>query len=200
MRIAESTNPYMDRVFREAADRAEHVARERDQRDGPYMADIGVGAAQWHLIATHPAREMRAAAQLAARGFGVYVPEIGRGWHGGHFVERSVEKMFPSHVLLFCWGIEQHVRRIRACPGVARIMCRSDGAPIVVSDHDVAAMVMMDFGQAPRNRRKLRPHKAISRGDASVSPLAKIGGLDSEGRTAALHEVLGAVLSSPLVA
>lgn len=214
--ITESTNPYMDQLFREVAERAERVARERDERDGPYWAEIGCCEAKWHLVAVHPCQEGVAAAHLSARRFGVYVPEIAMGpivVRGR--ARRHRVKMFPGYVFVWCWEVARHQRRIEACPGVSRLVRIRGrdgfGAPIEVPD-DLIGQIQVEEETSlirhelrldarrsqPKKRRNWRKKRLVGPNQDDVEPIkittksywTTLDGVDDEGRVGALNQAL----------
>jgi transcription antitermination factor NusG len=94
-----------------------------DHSGNPTLAQIVPGKTpKWHVIETHPNRERTAAAHLIARRFGVFVPEkeetvVRRGRQLD-----QVSLMFRGYVFVFVWDIVEHINRIRAIPGVMRIV------------------------------------------------------------------------------
>lgn len=136
----------------------------------PTLAQIVPGVRpSWHLIETHPNREMTAASHLIARRFGVFVPEkeetiVRRG--------RKLEQtslLFRGYVFVFVWGINQHFNRIKAVPGFARIVTveSPDGSrkPAVLTDEQI------DEIRAVENR--YRPLPAIVIPDHMLAPKRK---------------------------
>lgn len=89
----------------------------------PLMAEIYEDVSPcWHVIETHPSRERTAAAHLIARRFGVFIPEkeetVVR--RGRKFDQTSL--MFRGYIFVFVWDILEHIDRIKAVPGVMRLV------------------------------------------------------------------------------
>lgn len=228
--MADHDEPCMDRLYDEMAERNERaeiaaralrVAGEREARDGPYWAEIVPNETlRWHLVEVAPRHEGVAAAHLAARRFGTYVPDLAvrittpTGGVGSRRV-----RMWPGYVLVAVWDIERHRRRIEACPGVTRIV-RHDypGKAVEVSHELVYDMQVAEENSMLRNEILLRPewraaarskrHKKrrwINKNDGSViepgaahmitiSPKSywrDLDALDDQGRVGALHTALG---------
>src|SRR5437588_12517795 len=60
------------------------------------------GEPAWHIVRTELGRETIAAAHLAGRRFGIYLPMI------------DSVPLFPGYLFVFAWGITDQWRRIRA--------------------------------------------------------------------------------------
>jgi hypothetical protein len=92
----------------------EDFIRGADERRGPLDAEIVEGCSpRWHAIVAAPAYERIAAAHLAGRRFGIYLPEteyevVRRGRK-----RRKHRLMLPGYVLIFVWDIDRHLRRVR---------------------------------------------------------------------------------------
>jgi transcription antitermination factor NusG len=102
---------------------AENEIRVRDERMGPYRAEVVPGATpSWVAVTVVAAHENIAAAHLSARGFGIYLPEIERTEiRRGRRVDFK-RLMLPGYVFVHVWDLDRHTRRIRACPGVLDFM------------------------------------------------------------------------------
>lgn len=92
--------------------------------------------AQWYVVLVEPGRERIAAAHLAGRRFGVYLPErddvrVVRGKP----LARTYP-LFPGYLFVFCWDIDHSKRRIEACPGVTELL-KIDGRYAVLSETDI---------------------------------------------------------------
>jgi transcription antitermination factor NusG len=163
----------------------------------------------WHVLITGPDRERTAAAHLAGRRFGVYVPEIEEASIRRGAVRSSATPLFRGYVFVFVWDIDRHRDRIMACPGVSAIMRRIDGSAVVISD------VMIDQIRATENsnrplkmtietvtkkkrwRQSIKKTKEIDVRDWDVigvraySPFNRIAELDQEARNRLLMNALG---------
>src|SRR5262249_2510085 len=138
----------------------ESEINRRVRRDGPYRAEIVPERTPlWHVLMTAPTEENLAAAHLIGRGFGVYVPTFERVWMGRGGKRTRQLPLFPGHVFLFVWNVERHWRRIRACPGVHRILTIEE-RPVVVEDAAINRMQAIEFSgievMKPRRRRRRR--------------------------------------------
>lgn len=181
--------------------RAIEITAELDAKLGPYPAEIvPTVTAQWHVAATVPACEDKAIKFLSARGFGVYAPafevtHLARG--------RKVKRyrpLFPGHLFLFVWDIRRHWRRIKACPGIARILCIEEEPVTVPYDaiHRMQAIEFTGIEALKPKRRSWRKKKGriIEAGPniISISPKSYWHGierLDDDSRNRLLHKALG---------
>lgn len=129
-----------------------------DQRDGPYYAEIVPDAhPMWHLIETSPNNELKAAAFLADRRFGVFIPKFApdvKMTVKGQNLCGTRRLMFPGHVLVFAWDIKTHWRRVKACPGVIRILIDRQEHPAVVPHDAVDFIYSLQFGWKNRKRKR----------------------------------------------
>jgi transcription antitermination factor NusG len=186
------------------ARRAQARARER-----PYMAEAREGdAAHWYVVVASPAHERIAAAHLAGRGFGTYLPEFDRMEvvRGKKRIRRV--PVFPGYLFLFTWGLARNWDRIHACPGVSRILgegAASEGAPRIVPDVLIDEIVRTEWNEwlrsglfkpawSSRKGRKARKQRA-SAGGVTITTKSYFGGglagLDAAGRISLLHRALG---------
>lgn len=129
----------------------------------PTFAELVPDASpRWHLIETHPNQERTAAAHLVARRFGVFIPEIeedvvrrGRKYH-------QTRLMFTGYIFVFVWDIMRHSSRIKAIPGVARIMLsRMETRPAVVVDGQEKYPAVFDDVPAIISDRKIDEIRAV---------------------------------------
>lgn len=184
--------------------RALEITAELDAKNGPYRAEItGPKLAQWHVAATAPAREDKAIKFLSDRGFGVYAP----AFEVTHVVRgRKVTRyrpLFPGHLFLFVWDIKRHWRRIKACPGISRILSIEEEPVVVPYDaiHRMQAIEYSGMAALKPKRRNWRRKKGrlieTGAGDIiSISPKSywhNITNLDDTGRNQLLHKALGLV-------
>jgi transcription antitermination factor NusG len=162
----------------------------RAARDGPYCAEIVPGIRpSWYALQTAPGHENVAAAHLAGRRFGVFVPT---------FLEPVSTKrrvLFPRHIFVFVWDVLKHWRRIHACPGVVGVLT-IDERPIVVSDAAIERMHMIElkglsmFDKPKRRRgRRYEPESVVT--ISCYSALEGIEGLDDKARVCLLRKALG---------
>lgn len=189
--------------------RALEITAELDVKLGPYRAEIvrrgnlndAISEARWHVAATVPAGEEDAIRFLAARGFGVYLPvfetiHLVRGCKVNRY-----RPLFPGHIFLFVWDIKRHWRRIKACPGVARVLCVEEN-PVVVPPESIYRMqaieaVGMEALMPKRSRRRRKRGRIIEPNGheiISISPKSYWHGierLDDNDRNRLLHKALG---------
>lgn len=188
------------------------IARAEAERIGPVDAEI-VGDETsrkplWHLLQTHPSQEGTAAAHLAGRGFGVYLPtyRVKGVDRFGRKVLR-LRKLFPGYLFLFVWDVLYHRDRILACPGTASLVYLA-GEAVVVPDsmidhlqaqecyHDEALNIAIG---GKRKRGRWRKEKLKNTGlpegvDIQISPRDVLHGaeqLDDAARNSLLRKALG---------
>lgn len=174
------------------------------ERAGPFFAEIVPGCdPSWHAINTAPMEESIAAAHLVGRRFGVYVPTFEQVSivRGKRIAKRR--PLFPGHIFLFVWDIHRHLRRIRSCPGVVRVLT-VDERPVVVEDEAIDRMQAIEFNgidvELPKRRRK-RKHRQFDVESAAPNEIVirtrsfwtGVEALDDEGRVGVLHKALGLV-------
>lgn len=125
----------------------------------PLLAEIYEGVSPcWHVIETHPNRERTAAAHLIARRFGVFVPEkeetVVR--RGRNFEQTTL--MFRGYIFVFVWDILEHIDRIKAIPGVMRLVYVEDAhaddtnsrrRPAVLTDEQVDQIRAVENTERP---------------------------------------------------
>lgn len=115
------------------------------KRLGPYKAEYVPGhELRWHVVRTQPNRENTAAAHLAGRGIGVYIPELGIRRQEGRRVIARAERMFPGYVILLVSGIEFHRRRIEACPGVLGILRHASTKAAEIAHDDICGFMALE--------------------------------------------------------
>jgi hypothetical protein len=175
------------------------------ERDGPFHAEIvPTETPQWYALQTAPGHEHVAAAHLAGRRFGVFVPayqEPRQGDCGANQTGPVRRILFPRHIFLFVWDVLRHWRRIHACPGVVRVLT-IDERPVVVPDAAINQMHMIELkGMSVFDKPKRRRGKRYYRvdGDESVvtissySALDGVEKLDDAARVGMLHKALGLI-------
>lgn len=186
------------------------ISARLESRKPKFYAEVIDGVTpHWHVVMTHPGQERTAAAELADRGFGIYVPEkefteIRRG--------RKVDGkrlLLPGYVLTFVWGIDEHCDRIRACNGVRDILF-INGHAALVPDWMVNQLRVEENRQRPLRtlvevvtvkKRKRQSHKSIKEIDVHgndivsvhpYSPFIEAMRAETEGeRLSAFHKALG---------
>lgn len=179
----------MRQLFAECASRAE-VGDVRGD-----CAEIIPGVEPgWYVVITDPGRDVFAAEQLCARRFGIYQPEVS--------CNGRIERMFPGYVFVTVWGIDQHAARLETCPGVARILRRTDGEPARLTDQQINRIQVEELWpivrRAQRNWRKRKKggelNPEIPEGFVRIRTKGYFGGisaLDPEVRIGVLHKALG---------
>lgn len=200
----------MARVYADVAAQALEHQRRRDERAGPFNAELVDCRPLWHVVTAVPNEERIAAAHLAGRRFGVYLPE-----YEGDVVRRGAKAhrvglLLPGYIFLFVWDIERHLRRIHACPGVLRVVM-AGSMPAVIEDKDIDKIRAAENEERPLRatvevltrrkgkRRHLRPTKreVIIGGDEIVrmqcySPFSEaLRHPDAEVRVSAFHKAMG---------
>lgn len=187
------------------------MAAQYEQRIGPRDAEMVPGVeGKWLIVRVEGGREQTAAAHLVGRRFGVFLPQypwtaIRRG--------RKVEgrgNLFPGYLFVFVWGVQQHIRRILAVPGVMEVMMCGDH-PVIVPDRvidDIRAeenrhwpmFSVVETVRIRKRRKKYSQHRIeqqvpVGFGDiVSVRPAGWIKGitdLEDDERIGALKTALG---------
>jgi transcription antitermination factor NusG len=159
----------------------------------------------WHIVETYPTHEFVAAAHLAARRFGVFLPSLTVKFKDRFRRILSRDKtLFPGYVFVFVWDLMEHRRRILACPGVKAIVYAAGVAavaPDTMIDHlrirEAYAQDVLEVAGKRRRRRKTRDN--VGEQDSGpvgvrISPydaLRGIDALDGEARNMALKKALG---------
>lgn len=135
----------MRQVWLEIAKSAEASIQRADERQGPFAAEIVPGCKpNWYAVLIAPSHELITAAHLAARRFGVYVPQFDeKEFVRGHARVRRAN-LLPGYDFVFVWDIERHWGRIRACPGVTGLLRTVDGDPAVVPDDFIDRMQVIE--------------------------------------------------------
>lgn len=200
---------------RELAERRQLVEQINDRRARePFFAEPKPDASpQWHVVTTHPAAENTAAAHLAARRFGLYLPTFLDTRPGHRTLRRPI---FPGYVFLFVWDIRAHWDRIRSAPGVAGIVVdREEHAAVLpdawvrmVQGYEIKRMTVDELGAVSwRKKPRQRPRKArLQRWQAAVgaqepvdnqvtvscySAMEQVVQLDDSARVGVLRQALG---------
>jgi transcription antitermination factor NusG len=176
------------------------VAHATAASDPGLLAEPSTTPAQWHLLRVQLHQESVATAHLVARRFGAYLPTFRTLERAGNGRRREVRRpIFPGYVFIFVWGLERHLRRIRACPGVIDIE-RFAGS-VVVPDYAVDLVQLiearLDGYRGNRKRRGWRKRAltdALEPDDrltiATKSRLIGVADLDDAGRQSLLLELL----------
>ncbi len=130
----------------------------------PYFAEASCDdRAHWYVLTTYAAAENRAAAHLAARRFGVYVPETERVQTVRGHRRTYRRKLIPGYVLLFAWRLAANWSRIAACPGVSGILFEGEH-PAIIPDALIRAIEGEEWREylgveamaRPKRRRRSR--------------------------------------------
>lgn len=88
--------------------------------------------ASWYVLTVTPGQENVAAAHLAGRGFGLYIPMRRTDWD---FVPCHPTPELAGYILVSLW--HDDLRRARACPGVSGVLCLANGKPVVLTEAEV---------------------------------------------------------------
>lgn len=138
-------------------------------RDPQTHAEPTIAPARWYLFKVQLGQERVAAAHLAARRFGVYVPEISVLERAGRGRRREVRRsLFPGKILVFMWDTGEQFQRVRACPGVVDVETFAS-CPVVLPDRVVAWIQLIETeldGYKGSRKRKGWRKKALDVGDA----------------------------------
>jgi transcription antitermination factor NusG len=140
--------------------RALEIAATIETKQGKFVAEhVPNCTPQWHLVETAPSNETKAAEFLMKRRFGVFLPMFEPDVQ----LKYGNRLIFPGHVFVFVWDVLLHWRRIKACPGVVRIMLDRPEHPVVLNDETMDFIQALQFGFSPRigtaNGRKSRKAK-----------------------------------------
>lgn len=200
-------DPHIQAIASAAAATARHYKN-------PFEAEIVPNCQpHWHLITVRPAQERIACAHLVGRRFGIYLPEFDHTEIVRGRMRHRSENLFPGYVFLFVWDIMAHWRRLRACPGVHRIMLDGDW-PVIVPDRVIKEIQDQEFDmlmEGPKSPLKQIPKKRGKRGyrreaaptsngaetaEVFVSMSTRsfwgeLAALDGDGRNRLLHQALG---------
>src|SRR4030095_9700739 len=87
--------------------------------------------ATWHIARCIPGSEQTTALHLCARRFGVYVP-LEDTWDRQHVIKQT--PLFPGYLFVFLWGLPEHLKRVKDCPGVCGFLLEGPGTPVTVPD------------------------------------------------------------------
>lgn len=111
------------------------MAAQYERRIGPRDAEMVPGIeGKWLIVRAEGGREQTVAAHLAGRRFGIYLPQFPETLIvRGRKIDR-LRNLFPGYVFVFVWGVQQHIRRILAVPGVIGMVMRGD-VPAVLPFH-----------------------------------------------------------------
>jgi transcription antitermination factor NusG len=146
-------------------------------------------------VRTAPGQENKATDYLADRGFGVFLPRFAKGARlvlPHEVVDLSELLIFPCRVFVFVWDILAHWRRIMACPGVQAIMTNGSEKPVVVPDHEIHRIQVMQYVLAvARSKRRKRYASAE---DVITITSADYLHVDGNHRVHVLERQLGAAL------
>lgn len=151
--------------IRDIEQRATRIAAYLEWRDGKFRADIRPGIEpRWHLVATVPNKEAKAARFLADRGFGVFMPRFDspallrvRHPNGrSETIDMSGKLVFPGRIFLFVWDVLHHWRQVKACPGVLNIVVDDRERPVTISDSDMDWIQAVQYGLAPHKRKRYK--------------------------------------------
>lgn len=101
----------------------------------------------WHVIETYAQREREVADELAARRFGIFVPEVEETIvRRGRKIDRK-SLMFMGYIFVFVWLTDENYARVRAVDGVLRFVTVNDGKPAVISDKEIDILRYVENGK-----------------------------------------------------
>lgn len=183
--------------------RALEIAAEFDRKDGPYSAELVANTdPHWHMLKVHPNKENKAADFLSARSFGVFLPKFDKGAKitvetrnskgkmQKETVDLSNKLIFPGRLMLFTWDILRHWRRIMACPGVAQIVVDQLAHPLIVPDHEINKLQILQFILSVRTGKK-RKRYGVQADDLMTISTSGFFMVDGEQRNRVLDRSLG---------
>ncbi len=142
----------------------EITGKSFDRRNAELIEDV---TPQWHIVDTHPCRERKVLQELAARRFGVYLPEAAETVViRGRKVDRKTI-LFPGYVFVFVWDALRHRARIEAIDGVQRLMLDVNGIPLSLTDRQIDQIRYLENCKqpialdAPKRRHRHRKRDEI---------------------------------------
>jgi Transcription termination factor nusG len=174
----------------------------------PFRAELA-GEPGWYVLLCAPQHEAIAAAHLAARGFGVYLPEVPRKRPGKptRAFKRSPpthprEPMFTGYLFAFVFGFDHHCRRILSCPGITGVLAPIDGEQIdairAVENQHLPTLANLDAVTGKTRKRRWRRSRVEAVPASEIVAVRtwsaftdKIVELDSNGRNGLLRRALG---------
>ena len=188
-----------------SADVMAELARPVTRFDPRHAEMVSNIVPKWHVVETWPHRERKVAAELAARRFGIFVPESEQTVvERGRKIERR-SLMFPGYVFVFVWDVLKHRDRIEAVEGVMRLVLITgedpdNPLPAELSDEEIDEIRAVENGERPlftqsRKKGRRKGKRAFDNDVVGVhawSPFQdRLLTLDSEGRNQILRTALG---------
>lgn len=189
--------------------RALQITAVIETRDGKFDAEIIANCRPlWHLLNVRPGSEDKTSEFLVERGFGVFIPRFQKGAKlripiepkkrvdrlSYEEIDLSEKLIFPGRILLFCWDVLAHWRRIKSCPGVHSVLCNDSECPIVVMDGQIAKIQAMQFTLVPcakpRDRHKSRRRNRDEGGDMLTITTKSYWVADEQARTSLLDKAM----------
>jgi len=115
----------------------------------PLMAEVIRGLRpEWYVLQIVPTQERVAAAHLAGRRFGIFLPELEEQRIVRGRRRRLLLPMFPGYVFVFAWLGARNYYRIKSCPGVWDFLC-VEQRPAVISDDALNTIRGIENKQRP---------------------------------------------------
>lgn len=113
-------------------------------RDPATHAEPSAAPMRWFVFRVQQGEERIAAAHLAARRFGVYLPEVAVLERAGLGRRRWVRRpFFPGKLLVLMWDTGEQHDRVRACPGVIGVDTFAS-SPVILDDKTVAWIQLIE--------------------------------------------------------
>ena len=153
----------------------------------------------WYLVETVPGQERIAAAHLAGRRFGIFIPDIRfmpqrvfdketgqRRIVAGERLPR-LRRMFVGYIFVFAWLNGRNLARIKAVPGVHRIVCWPEGRVAKLKDEQVGELraleailcpveIPEDWRKPSRKRHGWRKERARAKAEQEEKAISAVKG------------------------
>jgi transcription antitermination factor NusG len=110
------------------AQRNAEIARKRAELAGRITAEISaadLAAPRWYALTIAPGHERIAAAHLAGRRFGIYLPTIHETVWSAHAWRLRQQAIMPGYLFVSSLGLTGRWGRAKACPGVTGFVVRT---------------------------------------------------------------------------
>ena len=176
-----------------------------DYRSSPSDQATIQGPGLWHVLTTEPQHESVAFCHLAARRFGVYLPEL----IAPEIIRARKREihlpMFPGYLFVLVFGFQAHWRRIFACPGVTGVLMAGNHAAIVpdeamriIQAEETGMDLAIEYAPKPKKRWRRKPNPQANQQPNTVrvsmttyDALRCLISLDDAQRNGALRKALG---------
>lgn len=169
-------------------------------RDSATHAEPSAAPMRWFFFRVQQGDERIAAAHLAARRFGVYLPEVAVQERAGRGRRRWVRRpFFAGRLLVLMWDTAEQHDRVRACPGVIGVETFAS-CPVILDDKTVAwiQLIEADLDGYKGSRKKKGWRRQALADVPAHEPLTiktrdafhAAGELDAKGFAALMSELL----------